>query len=321
MQQFPEPRRVDIGGTRLAVYEPQDFAKDALPVLLVHGWPELAYSWRNQLPALARAGCRPIAFDLKGFGYSDCPKDIALYDADHLTADMAALLDALEIERAVFLGHDWGGALVWSMGQLRPERVAGIVSVCTPLRARAPAPPIDILRKRFGDEHYFVQFQEPGVIEALFATDPDLFFHMMFQKPAPRERWPALVPAVYDLPGRFKRGKRPDAEQMIVGEDVIGYYVKAYKRSGFHGGANLYRNVNRNWELMDGRAERVMAPSLWVGAGLDLFLPPESAEDMEALVPDLEKHIIPDCGHWLMWENPDALNALITDWLQRRFSI
>lgn len=319
---FPEPEFLDANGVRLAVYEANGDPEGARPpVVLVHGWPEIAYSWRNQIHALADAGFRVIAFDLKGFGKSDAPRDAALYDVEHMTGDFAALLDALEIEKAVFCGHDWGGSLVWSMGQWRAERVAGVIGVCTPVKPRPPAPPIDILKKRFGPAHYIVQFQEPDAPEKLFATDAERFVRMMFQKPPPRDRWPALIPSVYDLPGRFKSGRPVDPKRLLVSEDVIAVYIDAFRQSGFHGGVNLYRNINRNWELMEGRDETVRAPSLWIGADLDMFLPPESADGMEKLVPDLEKHVIADSGHWVMWEKPDELNALMIDWLKRRFSI
>ena len=318
---FPEPTIIDAGGVNLAVYEVDgDPGRARAPVVLVHGWPELAYSWRNQIQPLAAAGRRVIAFDLKGFGLSDAPRDKALYDVEHMTGDFAHLLDALEIDRAVFCGHDWGGSLVWSMGQWRPERVAGIIGVCTPVKPRPPVPPLAIIEKRFTDKHYFVQFQEEGVVEPLFESDIELFFRIMFQKPPSRERWADLVPGVFDLPGRFRSGKRPSTDKMIVDEGVIQTYVDAYRRSGFHGGVNLYRNIDRNWELMEGRDETIAAPGLWIGAALDLFLPPESAEGMETLVPDLEKHVINDSGHWVMWEQADALNAIIIDWLNRRIS-
>ncbi len=319
---FPDPHFVDANGVKLAIYEVNGDPNGAHPpIILVHGWPEIANSWRNQINALAEAGYRAIAVDLKGFGQSDAPTDKSLYDIVHLTSDLAALLDALEIERAVFCGHDWGGALVWSMGQLRPERVAGIIGVCTPLRPRPPAPPIEIIKQRFTQKHYFVQFQEERVPEELFSTDIARFFELMFRKPASREKWLSLMPGIYDLPERFRTARAVTQDDLIVSEEVISTYVAAYRRSGFHGGINLYRNVDRNWELMEGRDEIIRAPSMWVGAELDIFLPPESADGMERLIPDLEKHVIADCGHWVTWEQPDALNALLIDWLKRQISI
>ena len=317
--QFPDPVLVDIGDANIATYEADgDPERRRPPILLIHGWPEIAFSWRNQIYALAETGYRAIAIDLKGFGRSDAPEDVALYDIEHLTNDLAALLDALDIERAVFCGHDWGGAIVWSMGRWRPDRVAGIIGVCAPLRSRPPAPPISIFKQLFTDQHYIVQFQEPDAPEELFSKDIEHFVRMIFQKPAPRERWAELIPQVYDLPGRFKQKIALNPENLLVTEEVLNVYFEAYKRSGFHGGINLYRNINRNWELMEGRDEIVRAPSLWIGAELDIFLPPESAEGMEALVPDLEKKIIEGSGHWVTWEKPDALNSMIIDWLNRK---
>ncbi len=318
---FPERRLIDAGGVSLAIYEADgDPARMRPPVLLIHGWPEIAYAWKNQIHALASAGFRTIAIDLKGFGYSDAPADKALYDIEHITGDLAALLVALDIKQAYFCGHDWGGAIVWSMGQWRADCVAGIIGVCTPLRPRPPAPPVTILKKRFSKKHYFVQFQEPNVAEKLFERDIERFVQMMFRKPAPRERWAALIPNIYDLPGRFLSDMPAHKNDLIVSDEIINIYIDAFQHSGFHGGINLYRNVDRNWALMEGREETVRAPALWIGADLDLFLPPESADGMEKIVPNLEKHVIKDSGHWVMWEQPDLLNKLIIDWLLRQIS-
>lgn len=318
MSDFPDPIFIDAGGVRLATYQTGEKRGHRPPVILVHGWPELAYSWKNQLPALAAAGWRAIALDLKGFGASDAPADKAHYDCLAMTADLAALLDALGEERAVFCGHDWGGALIWSMGQLRPDRVAGLIGVSTPLRKRPPAPPLDIVARKMSPDHYFIRFQKEGDVEARFEAEVERFFAFMFRKPAPRRVWPKLVPDVYDLPARFAERKHPGPEALVMTERDLAVYAEAYRRSGFRGGVNLYRNIDRNWEIMAGRDETVRAPSLWIGADLDLFLPPETAGDMTALVPDLEQHILSDCGHWVMWEKPDELNSLILNWLDRR---
>lgn len=317
---FPSPQMVDAGGVKLAIYEVDgDPERARPPLILLHGWPEIAYSWRNQLHAFAAAGWRVIALDLKGFGASDAPADVALYDADHVTGDYCALMDALEIDKAVFCGHDWGGVLVWAMGQLHPDRTSGVISVCTPAMPRPPAPPLSIFKAMFGEKHYFIQFQEPDVPEALFSSDIERFFKMVFQKPAPREAWPALIPGVYDLPGRFKSDYQP-SDDLVVTAEAYQKYVDAYKRSGFTGGINLYRNIDRNWANMEGRDQTVRAPSLWVGAELDLFIPPERAEGMEAIIPDLEKHVIAGSGHWVSWEKPEELNTVVIDWLTRRIS-
>lgn len=317
---FPAPQFADTTGANLAYYEMDgDPQRRRPPIILVHGWPELAYAWRNQLHALAAAGFRALAVDLKGFGKSDAPTDTRLYDMAHLTDDLAGLLDVLNMESAIFCGHDWGGAIVWGMGQWRVERVKGLISLCTPLKPRAPAPPISILKHRFTEKHYFVQFQEPEWPEKLFASDIDGFFRMIFSSPAPRERWADLIPRIYDLPERFRKSAPPSNKQLVVSTDVIAHYVAAYGQSGFHGGINIYRNVDRNWALMEGKDETIHAPSLWIGADLDIFLPPEAADGMDALIPDLETHIIAECGHWMTWEKPCELNTILIDWLSRKF--
>lgn len=315
---LPAPQRVVAGETTLSVM----IAGPAhgTPIVLVHGWPEIAYSWKHQIGMLADAGYRVIAPDLKGFGGSDAPDDPSLYDIRHMTDDLAHLLDALAIDRAIFCGHDWGGAIVWPMAQLNADRVLGVIGVSTPHRAPPPVEPLTILEKRFGPDHYIVRFQARGRPEALFAQDIDKFFRLMFRSPAPRARWAALVPSIYDLMGRFERGPDPDPASSILSDEERAIFVAAYQQSGFHGGIHLYRNIDRNYHIMKDCDPIIRTPSLWIGAELDMFLPPDGADDMAGLIPDLEKHVLADCGHWVMWEQPQRLNTLMLDWLSRRFA-
>ncbi len=315
MRSFPNPRAVDIGGTTLSVHE----AGSGPAIVLVHGWPEIAYSWKNQIGPLAASGYRVIAPDLKGFGASAAPRDKALYDIRQLTDDLARLLDALALECAIFCGHDWGGAVVWPMAQLHRERVAGVIGVCTPHRAPPPAPPLTIIKNRFGEKHYFIQFQEEGAVERLFASDIERFFRLMFRRPPAFEEIKRIGPRMLDLPGRFRDGPPPDRAAAIISDSDLQVYIDAYRRSGFHGGVNLYRNIDRNYEIMRDIDPVIACPSLWVGAELDAFLPPSGADGMEDIVPDLEKAIVRNCGHWVMWEQPDGLNEILLDWLARKF--
>ena len=135
---------------------------DKPPVVLCHGWPELAFSWRHQIKALAEAGIRVIAPDQRGYGATDRPEAVEDYDLEHLTGDLVGLLDHLKIDKAIFVGHDWGGFVVWQMPLRHPIRVAGVVGVNTPHFPRAPIDPIELFRQRFGDKMYIVQFQDPG---------------------------------------------------------------------------------------------------------------------------------------------------------------
>lgn len=319
MTDFPDPQFIDAGPVRLAIYENDgDTQRTRPPVLFVHGWPEIAYSWKNQLCAVAAAGFRAIAVDLKGFGRSDAPREKEKYDIAAMTNDLRRLLDALDIDRAVFCGHDWGGAIVWPMAQLHEQRVAGVIGVCTPHVAPPPVPPLQIIEKRFGDRHYFIQFQTPGFPEALFEQDVEKFFQLMFRRPPKRAEWEKLVPRIYDLPGRFRDGPAPDPDEVILSEDDLAVFIAAYRQSGFHGGVNLYRNIDRNYEIMKSVDPVIAKPALWVGAQDDLFLPPEAADGMENLVSTLDKEIIADCGHWVMWERPEALNRILINWLLRQ---
>lgn len=315
MNGFPAAHAVDIGGLTLSVHE----AGHGPAVVLVHGWPELSYSWKNQIGPLAAAGYRIIAPDLKGFGASDAPHDKSLYDIRHMTDDLARLIDALGVDRAIFCGHDWGGAIVWPMAQLHPDRVAGVIGICTPHRPPPPAPPLTIIKKRFGDRHYFIQFQEEGAVETLFAADVERFFRLMFRRPPTPAEMEKIGVRMLDLPGRFRDGPPPDKASTIIGDADLQVYVEAYRRAGFHGGVNLYRNIDRNHELMKNVDPVIEKPSLWIGAALDVFLPPSGADGMEEIVPDLEKSIIMNCGHWVMWEQPEALNRLLLGWLSRKF--
>ncbi len=320
MDEFPEPTLVQAGPFQLAVYEKGQPSGTKPSIVLVHGWPEIAYSWKAQINAFAAAGYHILALDLKGFGHSDCPQDKRHYDILHLSQDLVWILDAYSIEKAVFCGHDWGGAIIWSMGVLHPDRVAGLIGVCTPHLPTPPIAPLRIIEKRFGPSHYFIEFQKQGLAEKVFAAREEKFFSLMFRKPPPRHLWPDLIPQIYDLLGRLKNGPDPDLSHLMIPKHELQHFVRAYQRSGFHGGVNLYRNLDRNWEIMRERDLQIKAPCLWVGAELDIFLPPEASEKMDDLIPDLTRTIIDDCGHWVMWEKPAELNKIVLTWLRQKFN-
>ena len=319
MTKMPTPTRVNVGEIDLAVYEAGP--KDGPTIVLVHGWPELAHSWKNQIGPLADAGYHVLAPDVRGFGGSDNPKDKDQYTIHHLTGDLKGLLDAKGVDKAIFAGHDWGGFLVWPMAQLHPDRVAGVIGVCTPHRKSPPVAPLRILEKRYTDKHYFIRFQEIGMAESVFEGHEEKFFRMMFRPPAPRKAWDQLVPWIFDVITVFQHFDHSNAGPMVIPEEELHVYVEAYKKSGFHGGINLYRNVDGNYHLMKNVDPVINLPALMISAELDLFLPPETADQMDRLVPGLERQLIPDCGHWVMWEKPDALNAHMLEWLTRKFPV
>src|SRR6185312_8065968 len=152
--QMPEVQYADVNGVRLAYYEAGP--RKGAPIVLCHGFPELAFSWRHQIKALADAGRWVIAPDQRGYGLSDRPAPVEAYDIEHLTGDMVGLLDHIGAAKGVFVGHDWGGIVVWQMPLRHPDRTAGVVGLNTPFMPRAPVDPIAVMRQRLGDEMYIV---------------------------------------------------------------------------------------------------------------------------------------------------------------------
>lgn len=316
---WPEATFIETNGIRMAVHE----AGTGFPVVFSHGFPELAFSWRHQVKALSGAGFRAIAPDQRGYGQTESPSDVASYDIHHLCGDLVGLLDALEIERAVFCGHDWGGLVVWMMGLLHPDRVAGVIGVNTALSPRTPVAPIGMMRSMLGDDFYIVKFQEPGFADAALAKDVRNTFSMFMRRggwmnPEEFDKLPADSPTRrLELLNMLEAGDFPG--ELLLSEPELNVYVRAYEASGFTGGINWYRNIDRNWEMTADLKYEIAVPCLYVGAANDVVLRPSSANGMERMVPDLEKTVIEDCGHWTQQEKPEELNRILIDWLSRHF--
>src|SRR5262245_3102473 len=292
-------------------------------VVLCHGFPELAYSWRHQVAGLAAAGFRAIAPDQRGYGATDRPADVATYDVHHLTGDLIGVLDALGIERAVFAGHDWGGLIVWQMPLLHPARTAGVIGVNTPYLPRPFASPVAILRQLYGDNYYVCHFQAPGVADAALARDVSRVFSQLMRRGVPIAEAEARLAALGRMPNMVEMVEQGDPlGAPLLAPDELAVYAETFARTGFTGGINWYRNIDRNWETTAALADaRITVPSLMVTAEWDAVLRPDMAEPMRALVDDLEIHMIPRCGHWTQQEKPAELTAVMTDWLRRRFGV
>jgi len=320
MIDFPAPTMIRTNGIDMAVHEAGP--RDGFPVVLCHGFPELAFSWRHQLPALAKAGYRVIAPDQRGYGKTSRPADVRDYDMAHLTGDLVGLLDALRIEKAVFCGHDWGGSVVWAMPLYDPDRVAGVIGVNTPFFPRPPVDPIAMMRARFGDDMYIVFFQKPGEADAILAADVGKTFRFFmrrnvvtadeYAKRPQEERNLKLVRALQSDESKWRGEMLLDSQEMKV-------FVDMFARTGFTGGINWYRNISRNWELSEGKEPLVRAPALMIMAEDDVILAPSMTEGMERFVPDLEKILVRRCGHWTQQEKPDETNEAMIGWLKRRF--
>jgi pimeloyl-ACP methyl ester carboxylesterase len=327
------PKYIDLPDLRMAVFEAGTARDDRPSVVLCHGWPEVAYSWRKVVPQLVEAGWHVIIPEQRGYGFtgnalSDAGDEsgVPLYDMQHLTGDMAHLLDAYGLEKAVFAGHDWGGIMIWQLPFFQAERIAGLIGVNTPFIARLSQDPIELMRGALGDDFYIVMFQNYGQAEAILDADPALPLRCLYRQSAGAQAQnpaPDASSEVWEKIQLLKMIRQEEASWPGVAllEDAdFAYYVDAYKRSGFRGGINWYRNFSRNWQASAGVEQTVPQPSLMICAADDRVLPPSMADGMDAYVSDLETHIIDDCGHWTQNEQPEALSHLMLDWLTRRFA-
>ncbi|MEO8813125.1 MAG: alpha/beta hydrolase [Caulobacteraceae bacterium] len=329
---MPTVEYADVNGVRMAYY--QAGPRTGIPVIFCHGFPELAFSWRHQLAAFEAAGRWAIAPDQRGYGLTSRPAQVEAYDMAHLTGDIFGLMDHLKIEKAILCGHDWGGIVVWQAPLFHPDRVAGVIGLNTPFMPRAPADPIEIMRRRFGEDMYIVHFQKPGEADAIL--DGDVAKAMSFFLRRPPE---GSAPAGGGVSNALQDGAAAaegqstfalikmlqaydpahDPRPQFLTPAEMAVFVETFGRTGFTGGINWYRNFTRNWRNGEHLPGTVTVPSLMVMAQLDAVLPPSAADGMEAFVPDLEKVLIEGSGHWTQQEKPDAVNRVLLDWLDRRF--
>lgn len=313
MLDFPEARMIETNGVRLAVHEA---GQGGIPVLLAHGWPELAFSWRYQVPALVEAGYHVIAPDQRGYGDSDKPDAVEAYDCHHLTGDLCGLLDALGIERAVHIGHDWGAIVVWHQALLHPERVAGVANLSVPFRPREPADPVAFWEKMLGPDFYIVHFnRQPGVAARAFDANADRFLRNMYRT----RQWLDRSQGANDEAQPAGRSivdyahESVDAGELMMSEEELAVFVRTFEQGGFTAPCAWYRNFTRNWETTADVEQKVHAPALMIYGRYDMV--PKT--DMTGYVDDLEVQEL-ECGHWIQQEQPEQTNTLLLDWLDRR---
>lgn len=299
----------------MAVYEQGSGA----PVVLLHGFPELAFSWRRQFPALAAGGFRAIAPDQRGYGRTSVPPRVSDYRMSQLIADVHGLLDALNLDTAIFVGHDWGAIVLWQMAVLAPELIDKLVILNIPHYPRPPVDPIAIFRQRMGDDFYIVNFQDSDEADRVFGADPAHFINRMMRKNV-------ITRAAYEMLPRERQVislLRATLAEKVSGEPLLAqaeldYYAAAFAQSGFTGPINWYRNFTYNWEQLEGVDHRVRIPTLFIGAADDVVISLQHIEGMKSLVDDLTVHVLEGCGHWTQQERPDDVNRLMLDWLVER---
>ena len=302
---FPEPNILNVNDIELEVFEAGQGGK---PIVLAHGWPEHAYSWRYQVPALVEAGYHVIVPNQRGYGESSKPTEVSDYDIHHLTGDHVALLDSLGIEKAIYVGHDWGAIVCWQMALLHPERMHGVAQLSVPFMARQDVEPLGFWEKMLGSDFYIVHFnRQPGVAAKAFKDNCRQFLTNIYRT----DQW--LEPAA-DNPSIIDMATADSAPgRLMMSEEELDVFVESFMKGGFDGPCSWYRNFTRNWETTADVEQRVNMPALMIYGDHDMV--PQT--DMSSHVPDLEIHHLP-CGHWIQQERPDDTNRILLDWLERR---
>jgi pimeloyl-ACP methyl ester carboxylesterase len=310
-------RLVDTNGVQLRVVEAGD--RDAPTVILAHGFPELAYSWRHQIPALAEAGYHVLAPDQRGYGGSSVPDAIEAYNIHELTADIVGLLDDVGAERAVWIGHDWGAAVVWNAPLLHPDRVAAVAALSVPALPRSHGAPTKSWRKTFGENFFYIlYFQEPGVADAELNADPARTIRRMIGGLRTSDDRAAALRMVAPGPDGFiDRLPEPDGLPDWISQDELDHYITEFSRTGFTGGLNWYRNFDRNWETTPELAgAKISVPCLFIGGTADPVLSFTRADRASEVISGPYRQVMIDgAGHWLQQERPDEVNATLLDFL------
>jgi pimeloyl-ACP methyl ester carboxylesterase len=315
---MPSSRSISANGIELFVLE----QGQGPLVVLCHGWPELSYSWRHQIAAIADAGFHVVAPDMRGYGRSSAPADVAAYSIFDNVGDMVALVSALGEKQAVIVGHDWGAPVAWHAALWRPDLFRAVSAMSVPY---APPGYIDILSAldKLGIHDFYLQyFQKPGVAEAELQQDIR----------------GALRRLYYTASGDFtEQGKGfarlttgtllgntvdPPVLPAWLRDEDLDYYTQEFTRAGFRGGLNWYRNLRRNWELGGPwRGQPIRQPSLFIAGSRDGVLKfPAAQAQLDAYpktLPGLRgSHILEGAGHWVQQEQPDEVNRLLIEFLR-----
>ena len=308
-------RTIDANGIRIHLAE-----QGSGPlVLLCHGFPESWYSWRHQLSALSAAGFHVVAPDMRGYGQSSRPEQIDRYSMLHLVGDMVAVLDALGEKQAVIAGHDWGAPVAWHAALLRPDRFRAVIGLSVPYRPRGSVQPTTVMAQTEEAQFYQLYFQTPGKAESEFEADTRGSIRKILYA------WSGAMPDVDMVPragGFFARVADPPLLPSWLTEADIEVYVAQFLASGFRGGLNWYRNIDRNWELMAAFTRApITVPALYMAGELDPVLAfprmKDAIADLKRFIPDLRGTIVlPGCGHWTQQERPKQVNSSMIEFLR-----
>jgi pimeloyl-ACP methyl ester carboxylesterase len=307
---FPEPTLISINGIELEVFEAGQH-NSGNPIVLCHGWPEHAYSWRYQIPALVEAGYHVIVPNQRGYGNSSCPAEMTDYNIEHLSGDLVALLDHYEYEKAIFVGHDWGANIVWGLTLLHPGRVDKIINLALPYQERGEVPWIQMMEAIFGADFYFVHFnQQPGVADAILHENTSQFLRNIFRKNVP------LTPPQPGMMMTNLANEKAPLGEPIMSDNELEVFISAFESTGFTGSINWYRNLDTNWYLLADVDPIIQQPTLMIHGNQDLI---PKFEKLTDFVPNA-KVVTLNCGHWIQQEKPEETNQAILKWLEQQSS-
>ena len=312
-------RFIQTNGIRMRIAE----MGEGPVVLLVHGWPESWYSWRQQIPALASAGYKVVVPDMRGYGQTDAPAAVEDYDIVHLADDMVGVLDAVGAEQGTIVGHDWGSLVAANSVLLHPGRFSSLVLMSVPYGGRSADSPMARMRARAGDNFFYIVYHnEPGgVAEAEYDADVRGLLSRLYLSPdSPREE-PVVTDPKRAAGGWIPRlGAARGLPDWLSAED-LDYYVAQFQRTGFRGGVNYYRNIERNWEITEHLTnQKIEVPTLFIAGEQDVVISGATAEMltgmMGAAIPDLRDVVlIPETGHWVQQEAPVETNEALLAFL------
>jgi pimeloyl-ACP methyl ester carboxylesterase len=312
---MPSSRTISANGIDIFVLE----QGEGPLVLLCHGWPELSYSWRHQIPAIAAAGFHVVAPDMRGFGRTSAPADIAAYTIFDNVGDMVALVAATGQKQAIIIGHDWGAPVAWHAAMFRPDIFTGVAGLSVPPPSRGRGRPLTTLRESGITNFYWQYFQAPGTAEAEFERDIGVTMRTLLGRGFSDPAASLFIEGDKGFLGEL-RPDRPLPDWLS--EADLAFFTEAYTRSGFRGGLNWYRNIDRNWELTaPWQDAKIHQPSLFIAGSKDSVITgligAKRVGDMERVLPNLkQKLIIEGAGHWIQQERAEEVNAALIGFLK-----
>ena len=313
-------RFIETNGIRMRIAE----AGDSGPLmLLAHGWPESWYNWRHQIAYFAKAGYRVVAPDMRGYGKTDAPEGVEEYDIFKLTEDMVGVLDALNEDTAIMVGHDWGAIVAWHSVLIHPERFSALIAMSVPYGGRPPVSPMVRWRTAFNDNFFYILYhnEDGGVAEAEYDNDPMGIISRLYLSPQSPRQAPTINDPARSAGGWIGRLGAPRGLPNWLTSTDLDYVVKEFEQSGFRGGVNYYRNFQRNWEITEGLANsKIVMPTIFITGEKDSVIAGASEEQlagsMGRVVDDLRDVVlIPEMGHWIQQEAPDEVNQIMSDFL------